>query len=208
MTYLSKKQQAIIPIAAFSTNGDLEKLSFAMIKGLENDLSINEIKEILIQLYAYVGFPRAINAVSTLMNVLKERQSQNIHDEIGKEASLIPKNTDILALGTQIQTELVGQVVAGPLFDFAPTLNQFLRAHLFGDIFARDLLTYQEREIATIAALSMIKGAEPQLKSHYKIGNNTGLTQNQLQEIVQIITNQVDQHIGNDAQTILEQARI
>lgn len=205
MTQLSHKQQAIIPIAAFTADGDLPKLSLAITKGLEAGLTVNEIKEIQMQLYAYAGFPRSINGVSTLMNIIKERQSKNIHDEIGKEASPIPDNTNMLALGTKIQTQLVGKIVEGPLFDFAPTLNDFLRSHLFGDIFSRDILTYQDREIATIAALSVIKGAVSQLKSHYHIGRNTGLTDKQLQEIVQIITHEVDQNTGKHAKDILEQ---
>ncbi|WP_282023588.1 carboxymuconolactone decarboxylase family protein [Commensalibacter papalotli (ex Botero et al. 2024)] len=93
----------------------------------------------------------------------------------------------------------------GPLFDFAPTLNQFLRAHLFGDIFIRDVLNHQDREIATIAALATIQGADAQLKAHYGIALNTGLTQIQLQEITQIITSKVNEDTGNYAKRILKQ---
>ncbi|CAI3953026.1 carboxymuconolactone decarboxylase family protein [Commensalibacter communis] len=205
MSQLTLKQQNIIPISAFTAGGDLQRLSFTINKGLDAGLTINEIKEIQIQLYAYAGFPRAINAVSTLMTIVKERQSQNIHDEIGKDASPISNTTDMLALGTKVQTQLAGKVVEGHLFDFAPTLNQYLRAHLFGDIFARDILSYQDREIATIAALSVINGADSQLKAHYQIGLNAGLTQSQLFEIVQLITATVDQNTGNHAKSILEQ---
>lgn len=205
MTHLSTKQQAMIPIAAFTANGDLNNLSVAIIKGLETGLTINEIKEIQIQLYAYVGFPRAINGVSTLMKITQERRANNIQDKVGKEATAIPPDTNILAAGTAIQTQLVGQEVKGPLFDFAPTLNQFLRAHLFGDIFLRDILNHQDREIATIAALATITGADAQLKSHYGIALNIGLTRSQLEEIIQIITSQVDQNIGQHANKILEQ---
>lgn len=205
MTHLSTKQQAMIPIAAFTANGELQHLTTAIVKGLEAGLTINEIKEIQIQLYAYVGFPRAINGVSTLMKIVQERKDNNIHDEMGKEATPIPLNTDILAAGTQIQTKLAGQEVKGPLFDFAPTLNQFLRAHLFGDIFMRDILNYQDREIATIAALATIQGADAQLKAHYGIALNTCLTSEQLQEITQVINSRVNHDIGDHARKILEQ---
>lgn len=205
MSHLSTKQHTMIPIAAFTANGDLNHLSVAIIKGLESGLTINEIKEIQIQLYAYVGFPRAINGVSTLMKIVQERKANNIHDEVGKEATPIPSNTNILTAGTEIQTQLAGQEVKGPLFDFAPTLNQFLRTHLFGDIFLRNVLNYQDREIATIAALATITGADAQLKAHYGIALNTGLTQTQLQEITQTLASQVDQNIGKHASKILAQ---
>lgn len=54
---LDNKQQAIIPIAAFAAKGDTEKLAAEIQHGLDTGLTINEIKEVLIQLYAYAGFP-------------------------------------------------------------------------------------------------------------------------------------------------------
>lgn len=48
---LDNKQQAIIPIAAFAAKGDTEKLAAEIQHGLDTGLTINEIKEVLIQLY-------------------------------------------------------------------------------------------------------------------------------------------------------------
>jgi len=61
---LSPKQHGIVAISAFTANGDQEKLKTALNEGLNAGLSVNEIKEILVQLYAYAGFPRSLN-VST-----------------------------------------------------------------------------------------------------------------------------------------------
>ena len=55
---LNPKQQSIIAISSFTANGDLEKLKSALNEGLDAGLTVNEIKEILVQLYAYAGFPR------------------------------------------------------------------------------------------------------------------------------------------------------
>jgi 4-carboxymuconolactone decarboxylase len=49
---LSEKQQAIVPIAAFTANGDLESLKTAVRSGLDAGLTINEIKELQMYLYA------------------------------------------------------------------------------------------------------------------------------------------------------------
>jgi 4-carboxymuconolactone decarboxylase len=62
---LSVKQQRLIAIAAFTANGNLPKLSAALAGGLDAGWTINEIKEVLVQLYAYAGFPRSLNGLNT-----------------------------------------------------------------------------------------------------------------------------------------------
>lgn len=79
---------------------------------------------------------------------------------------------------------MTGGHIKGGVFEFAPAIDQYLKEHLFADIFARGVLTYQEREIATISALSSIQGVEPQLKSHIQCGKNTGLNDEQVNEIL------------------------
>ncbi|MBT1595305.1 carboxymuconolactone decarboxylase family protein, partial [Klebsiella pneumoniae] len=77
--------------------------------------------------------------------------------------------------------------VQGPLFDFAPVINQFLQTHLFGDIFARDNLDWQSRELATVGALAATPGVESQLLSHTRASMRVGLTASQLRQLVQVL---------------------
>jgi alkylhydroperoxidase/carboxymuconolactone decarboxylase family protein YurZ len=63
---LSQRQQGIIPIAAFTADGDMDRLKPALNQGLDAGLTVNEIKEVLVHLYAYTGFPRSLNALSAL----------------------------------------------------------------------------------------------------------------------------------------------
>lgn len=60
---LNVKQKQIIPIAAFTANSDLQKLKTALNEGLDAGLTVNEIKEILVQMYAYAGFPRSLKGI-------------------------------------------------------------------------------------------------------------------------------------------------
>src|SRR5687767_5157925 len=75
---LDDKQQSIVTISAFTSNGDLQQLQQALNNGLNAGLTINEIKEVLVQLYAYAGFPRSLNALQSLMDVLKDRKQKGI----------------------------------------------------------------------------------------------------------------------------------
>lgn len=186
---LTARQQAIVPIAAHAAAGDIAALNTALNQGLDAGLTVSDAKEILVQLYAYAGFPRSLNALGELMKVLEDRKKRGIQDAPGRAPGKpIPKGDALLAAGMANQTKLSG----GPLFDFAPTANEYLRTHLFGDIFERDNLDWQSRELATIGMLSALPGVEPQLRAHIRIGMNTGLTQGQLQQLAEVLATRVN----------------
>ena len=200
---LSAKQQSITPIAAFTANGSLEKLKTALNEGLDAGLTVNEIKEILVQLYAYTGFPRSLNGISTFIGVMEERENKGLKDEKGKEANLFPANINSIELGTEIQTRLAGKPVTGAIFTFTPAIDQFLKGHLFGDIFGRDNLDFQSREIATISALSSMEGVNSQLQAHFSIGFNTGLTETQMRNLIAVLEIKVGKKEADNANDVL-----
>ena len=166
-------------------------------------MTVNEIKEILVQLYAYAGFPRSLNGIGTFMAVMEEREHKGIKDTIGREASPLPANRNSVALGTEIQTRLAGKPVTGPLFTFAPAIDQFLKGHLFGDIFGRDNLDFQSRELATISALAAMAGVNPQLQAHLNIGFNVGLTEAQLRSLIAVLKTRVGKKEADNAADVL-----
>lgn len=202
---LDKRQIAIIPISAQTASGDIENLKVSLNKGLDAGLTVNEIKEILVQMYAYTGFPRSLNGLAAFMGVVKERQEKGIKDEIGKEASPLPADYNSLKDGTANQTKLIGVEVKGPLFDFAPAVDEYLKGHLFGDIFARDVLTWKDRELATIAALANLKGAGSQLGAHYAISMHNGLTEPQIRQFIEVLRTTVGEETANDATKVFDQ---
>lgn len=160
-------------------------------------------KEILIQLYAYTGFPRSLNALNELMKVVETRKQRGIEDIEGKAPiARIPVGDELRRVGTANQTKISGAPVQGPLFDFAPTINQFLQTHLFGDIFARDNLDWQSRELATVGALAATPGVEAQLLSHTRASLRVGLTAAQLRQLAQVLR----EHGDNDAATRADEA--
>jgi 4-carboxymuconolactone decarboxylase len=200
---LSARQQSIITIAAFTANGDMKKLKTAFNEGLDAGLTINEIKEILVQMYAYCGFPRSLNGINAFMDVLDERSQKGITDKLGKEPSPIPANRSSIELGTEIQTRLIGAPATGKDIAFAPAIDAFLKEHLFGDIFGRDNLDFQSREIATISALASIEGVSPQLQAHFTIGFNTGLTEAQMKGLISVLDVKVGKKEADSASVIL-----
>jgi 4-carboxymuconolactone decarboxylase len=200
---LNAKQEKIVAIAAFTANGDHQKLKTALIEGLDAGLTVNEIKEILVQMYAYCGFPRSLNSINAFMGVLEEREHKGIKDEIGKEASPLPANKTSVELGIEILTSLTGTSAAGKYSAFTPAIDTFLKGHLFGDIFGRDNLDFQSREIATISALAALERVNPQLQSHINIGFNVGLTEMQMRSLISVLAVNVGKKKADNASGIL-----
>ncbi len=181
-TALNAKQKSIATVASYAARGNQDGLKQALIEGLDAGVSVNEFKEILVQTYAYCGFPRSLNALNTLMQVTEERGNK---DELGKLPSAKPEG-ESLDYGTENQTKLVGRPVEGKIYEFAPAIDEFLKAHLFGDIFARDNVDWQTRELATIAMLASMNNVTAQLNSHINVGKHNGLTDEQVTEILEI----------------------
>ena len=186
---LNLRQQSIIAVAAFVAMGNLPGLKSAINEALNGPLTTNEVKEVMSQLYAYAGFPRSLNGLAVLQNVLEERKEQGIAENVGRDASPMPEDYNALRVGTENQTRLGGGKPFS--YTFAPATDYYLKAHLFGDIFARDVLSFADREIATVSALSSIKGVEPQLKAHVRGALNMGVTEGELREIPSVLESKV-----------------
>lgn len=202
---LNEKQKSIIPIGAFTAVGDLENLKNSLNEGLDKKLTINEIKEILVQSYAYAGFPRSLNGINTFIGVLNEREKNNIKDEMGKEASPIENNINRNEYGEKVRTSLTGNRSTPAYAKFAPVIDDFLKEHLFADIFMRDNLDYMSRELTTISILAGLGNINLQLASHMNICLNLGMTENQLMEFANVLKEKVNKEIGDNAEKVAKQ---
>lgn len=204
---LSEKQQGLIPIVAYTAIGDLQNLKPALHNGLDAGLTINEIKEAMVHLYAYAGFPRSIRGLSTFKEVLDEREANGIQDEQGPEASPINDDRSKYERGVETLYELTGADWGKPESGygaFAPAIDRFLKEHLFADLFERDVLSYAQRELVVISILSSLDGVEPMLGSHLNLSLNVGLTPGQLQHFVGIIEVTLGKEKAKTAQSVLD----
>src|SRR4051812_23618412 len=151
---LSPQAQSIVSIAALTAVGDLANLKTELNTGLDAGLKINEIKEILVQLYAYCGFPRSLNSINVFKGVLEERKAKGIIDTVGKAINVASSTSDKYEQGRKVLEILTKtpQTKPAPGFgEFAPRIDAFLKEHLFADVFESDVLTYKQRELVTIS---------------------------------------------------------
>lgn len=201
---LTRQQEALVCIAATEARGDLSALRQHLNAGLDAGLTVSEAKEALSQLYAYTGFPRSLNALGTLQAVLKEREERGLKTEAGREADALPASYDALRDGTAVQTRLTGQPFD---YTFAAQTDYYLKAHLFGDIFARNNLTFADREVVTVSGIAALPGCAPQLQAHVRGALNMGVSAEALRQIPDVLsrgglTAEADRVCGAIAQVV------
>lgn len=206
--HLDNKQQSIIQIASFTANGDLEKLKTALEVGLYNNLTINEINEVLVHIYAYAGFPKSIAGLMTFLDLVEKRKASGIKDILGKDATPIDKDMDTNEYGAKVRAKLVG-LPKDPepkgYRAFSPIIDTYLKEHLFGDIFARDILDFKTRELVTISVLvSSPNILDRFIQGHMKISMRMGLTKEQMYDFVKVIDSKVGKEEGKIAKKNLD----
>ena len=199
---LSARDQHFVLIAAFTAIGNTAALRSALTKALDSKISISELRDALVQLYAYCGFPRSLTALSELLSLVNERKAAKISDVQGPKANPRPSPEKLHEIGTATQTRLVGTPVKGALFDFAPDIDAYLKEHLFGDIFSTGILDDATREIVTVAALAALP-APAQLGSHLQIAQNVGVSKKALKELAETLKSHVGKTEGELIESLL-----
>ena len=87
-----------------------------------------------------------------------------------------------------MQTQLTGKPFN---YAFVPATDYYLKAHLFGDIFARNNLSFADREIVTVSAISALPDCEPQLIAHVSGARNLGVTDAELRALPSLLEEKV-----------------
>lgn len=77
-----------------------------------------------------------------------------------------------------------GEAVMESLADIAPDLGDYILEFAFGEVYCREGLEPQQRQLITIGALSAQGGCEPQLEVHINGALNVGLSPKQVVEAI------------------------
>ncbi|WP_211443882.1 carboxymuconolactone decarboxylase family protein [Collimonas humicola] len=80
--------------------------------------------------------------------------------------------------------DIAGEKVIDSLADISPDLGRYVIEFGFGEIYSRPGLTLQQRELATVAALTAMGTAQPQLKVHLAAALNVGLSRLEITETI------------------------
>ena len=207
---LDIKQKSLVCISAFTARGDLQGLKLALNDGLAAGLTINEIKEEMVHLSAYCGFPRSLNGINTFSAVLSERKTKGITTREGQQPSKVTE-VNKYETGKKVLESLTGRSETGPKSGYAafvPAIDTLLKEHLFNDLFTRGVLDHKQRELITVAALATLGGVESQLAGHIGICVNLGFSKEQLGALLTIIETKIGKKEADAGRQILEKVSV
>ena len=124
--HLTVRQLHLGTISALAAQGDMARLQPALKNGLDAGLTINELKEALSHIYAYVGFPRSLNALGVLRQVIETN-----HNDVWQEGkpwmrpSAWDNASEVYALGVKNQSQMAGQAFT---YNFCPQIDYYLKS--------------------------------------------------------------------------------
>ncbi|MBW8887621.1 MAG: carboxymuconolactone decarboxylase family protein [Fibrobacteres bacterium] len=188
---LELRLKEIAVVAALTVMGTAQPQLKVHLQGaLNTGNTINEVKEVILQMSGYGGFPSCINAMAALKEVLAEREERGIKDNAGRLPTESPRG-DRLRYGEEELSRLDAlqpERLRSAFGVISPELVRFTLEYGYADVYSRDNLGRRERQIATIAALTAMGNAEPQLRFHVNAGLNVGLTIEEIREVMLLMT--------------------
>ncbi|GAB6013339.1 carboxymuconolactone decarboxylase family protein [Viscerimonas tarda] len=187
---LDNKTKEVAAVSSLIAQGAIPQLKVHLNGALNSGCSINEVEEIILQMSVYAGFPKSINAMNALKEVLQERLEKGITDKKGTNL-LIRNNPDRYKIGVEYLSLLnkeQEQILRDNYGEISPELVRFTIEYGYGDIFSRENLDKKYRQVATIAALATLGNSQPQLKFHIKGALNIGINKEEIKEIMLLMT--------------------
>lgn len=203
---LNEKRLSIAPIASYTAISDTENLKKAIHSGLDNGLTVNELKEIFLQLIAYYGFPRGLKGITICLEVLGERKAKGINDQQGREPSPLTDMRSKYDRGEEVQMQVSGwtkEELRSGMLGFYPKIDVILKEYVFADIYDSDVLNYADREIATVSAQMAMDGIDSIIQSHIGAAMNVGLTEEEVYQLIDLIEKEFDKERADKCRNML-----
>jgi 4-carboxymuconolactone decarboxylase len=179
---LDLKTRQLATVAALAAMVRVQpQLRFHINGALNVGCSPAEIVEVILLGTVYAGFPAALNGVFAANDVFQQRgiTFTGVHIEESDERHARGMRTlEAVSAGA-------GAEVIRNLRDIAPDLARFVIEFSYGDIISRPILSDRIKELCTIAMLTALGTAQPQLKVHLSAALNTGASREEIVEVIQ-----------------------
>ena len=171
---LSVKQREMITCITLAAMQALPQLKAHAGAALNVGVTPEELREVMYLTAPFIGFPKMLNAVATMNEVLKER---GVSLPLEKQGSVTEETRHQTgkAMQDKLYPDGIASVMDGLPGDMGKDVEQFLTDYFFGDMYSRGALDLQTRELLGYCVLAALE-AESQLHSHYHGNINAGNT--------------------------------
>ena len=179
---LNNRMRELATITVLATLGALPQLKAHVQASLNAGCTPVEIREAVYQCAPFIGFPKTLNAISTMNEVFA---GNGIELPLPSQKTLAGEREDErYRKGLEIQAPLYGTEIADRYTwlpgEFAQAVPRFLTELCFGDFNTRSGLDGKTRELLTVVLLAALGGAEVQLKSHVQGALKAGNTKEEV----------------------------
>lgn len=169
---LTMKQREMITCITLATMQTLPQLKAHTGAALNVGVTPEELREVMYLTAPFIGFPKMLNAVAAVNEVLKER---GIPLPLEKQGTVTEDTRHVT--GKAIQDKLypggIASVMEGLPDGMGKDVERFLTDYFFGEIYSRGAIDLQTRELLGYCVLTTLE-AESQLQSHYHGNINVG----------------------------------
>ena len=179
---LDNRLRELVTVTVLTTLSTLPQLKAHVQASLNAGCAPVEIREAIYQCAAFIGFPKTLNAISTMNEVFTEN---GIDLPLPSQKTLTGESEEErYQKGMAIQAPLYGPrsltVYTWLPGEFARAVPRFLTELCFGDFNTRTGLDGKTRELLTVVLLAALGGAEPQVKSHVEGALKAGNTKEEV----------------------------
>jgi 4-carboxymuconolactone decarboxylase len=195
---LSLKSREFATLAIVTVLGNQSNSVATHVEGaLRSGATETEIKEVLMQMTVYAGYPKTLAAVAAAQQVFTDLQQRGMPAASPQPDLVSRRQAETnearyqrgLAALNQI-SKSSGEAVVNSFEDIAPDLGRYIVEFAYGDVFSRPNLDLKTRELATVGALTGLNttASELPLKVHVNGALNVGADR---QEIVEAIMHMI-----------------
>ncbi|MDO8778591.1 MAG: carboxymuconolactone decarboxylase family protein [Burkholderiaceae bacterium] len=179
---LDLKTRQIATVAALAAMGNAQpQLKYHINGALNVGWEPASVIEAILLSAVYAGFPATLNGVFAAKEVFQARG-------LAFAPTPSPVGDDRYARGMRALEQVsagAGAAVIQSLQDIAPDLARFIIEFSYGDVISRPGMDNRTREIATVALLTVLGNAQPQLKVHISAALKVEVSRQELIEVIQ-----------------------
>ena len=179
---LDNRLRELVTVTVLTTLSTLPQLKSHVQASLNAGCTPVEIREAVYQCAPFIGFPKTLNAISTMNEVFA---GNGIQLPLPSQKTLTGESEEErFQRGLEIQAPLYGTEIADRYTwlpgEFAQAVPRFLTELCFGDFNTRSGLDGKTRELLTVVLLAALGGAELQVKSHVEGALKAGNTKEEV----------------------------